>query len=239
VKALLLDSECPVDINDLAEELQISRGRMSSTLSGIESVCRVDPTRWWIRDRVDVPYSGIADEIERRIQENGGYYEVAELIRSIPDQFGVSPSSVETYMSAPAFQLDGKYLFLRDPASIHLRPLSDVIDGFDDNGFPYWSFEVNESHFRGYGISGVPPEFVVHLGCPIGGMVSVPLLNGTPVAIVTATWRLKVITGAYLGNFSLHLRELGARSGDLVRVTALKGGLTIHVAVDKPADCGC
>jgi len=233
VKAALLGSDAPLDVSEIAAIVRIPTGRMSASLSGIPSVCRVDRTRWWIRDRVDVPYSGIADEIERRIRANGGYGEYSELLREIPEQFGVSPASVETYISTLAFEVQGEYVFLRDPESIHLRPLSEVIDGFDQDGFPHWSFEVTEHHFRGYGVSGVPPEFVVHLGCSVDGLTSIPLLNGSIGETVTASWRLKAVTGAYLGNFSSHLREIDANAGDFLRVTAVTGGLTIEL--DSPS----
>ncbi len=227
VKALLLDSDTPLDIKEIAAIIQIPKSRMSSSLSGIASVCRVDRTRWWVRDRVEVPYTGIADEIERRILANSGYVDRRDLVREIPKMFDVSISSVEAYIASAKFERQGNLVFLRDLDSIRLRPLENVIHGVDDEGDAYWTFRVSEEMFTGYGVGHVPPEFVVHLGCPPDGLITIPLIGGETGESVTASWRLQATSGAYLGNFAEHLVRIGARAGDLVRVTSKAAGVLL------------
>jgi hypothetical protein len=228
VKALLLDAAEPVEINDIAYAAQTTRNRISSTLSTIDSICRVDRTRYWISARVSNPYTGIANEIEMRIAENDGRYDRRDLVRELPELFGVSPFSVEAYLQSPRFEVHGNTVFLRDPDSIELRELANVVDGFDPEGNPYWGFCAEDAHFSGYGISGVPPEFAVALGCPINGIISIPILNNQkPDSFATVSWRLATITGAYIGNFSDHLRSIEIKPGDRARVIKREPGLEI------------
>ena len=195
IKALLLEATEPVEIDEITLTAQTTRSRVSSTLSTIESICRVDRTRYWIRDRVSKPYLGIAREIELRISENDGRYDCRDLIREIPQLFGVSPFSVEAYLKSPRFEIHGNTVFLRDPNSIELRDLCAVIDGFDEDTNPFWCFDLNASHFSGYGISGVPPEFAVALGCPIDGLFSIKSLNSqSSKSSATVSCRLKTIS---------------------------------------------
>ena len=118
---------------------------------------------------------------------------------------------------------------MRDHSTISLRDLEDVIHGRDEAGRPFWSFHLSEQHFAGYGVSGVPAEFVHALGCGPDEKISVRIINASNRnANMTASWRLRSTTGAYLGNFRNHLEAIEASSGDLVRVTIDLEGVLIH-----------
>lgn len=228
IKALLLEATEPIDIDDIAVAASISRTQVGSTLSAIESVCRVDRTRYWTRDRVLNPYEGIASEIVKLILDNGGSYDRRDLMHELPSRFGVSPQSVDAYLHSQQFSISGYMVFIQDPESIELQELSEVIDGFDENGFPFWTSKVSDLNFRGFGISGVPPEFVAAMGCPPDGKIEVRLLNGTEAyASITASWRLRSTTGAYIGNFGNHLAQLGVNPGDSIRVTVTDLGVIL------------
>jgi hypothetical protein len=228
IKALLLEATEPIDIDDIAVAASISRTQVGSTLSAIESVCRVDRTRYWTRDRVPNPYEGIASEIVKLIIDNGGSYDRRDLMYELPSRFGVSPQSVDAYLHSQQFSISGYMVFIQDPESIELQELSEVIDGFDENGFPFWTSKVSDLNFRGFGISGVPPEFVAAMGCPPDGKIEVRLLNGTEAyASITASWRLRSTTGAYIGNFGNHLVQLGVNPGDSIRVTVTDLGVIL------------
>jgi hypothetical protein len=228
IKALLLEATEPVEIDEIALAAQTTRSRVSSTLSTIESICRVDRTRYWLRSRVDNPYKGIVQEIERRIIENGGYYDRRDLIHELPNQFGISAQSVNAYVHSKRFSVSGDLVFMGNPDTLELRELESVVHGIDSSGRFFWTFRSSENNFKGYGISDVPPEFVVAIGCPPDQKIKVELLNDCfKGQTVTASWRLHTTSGAYIGNFSAQLVELGVLPGDQVRITASDGGIYI------------
>ena len=229
VKALLLEATEPIDIDVIALAANTTRNKVSSTLSTIESICRVDRSHYWVRERVETPYIGIAREIERRIIQNGGYCDRDDLIRDLPLLFGISAQSVSTYINSKKFEVHGPYVFIRDHSTISLRDLEDVIHGRDEVGRAFWSFSLSEQQFAGYGISGVPPEFVCAMGCGADEKITVRIVNAsTHNENMTASWRLRSTTGAYLGNFRGHIEEIGVIPGDTLRVTLDSEGVLIH-----------
>ena len=168
-KAALLDIGRVATREEIAEIVGLDPNRVSSQLSGITSVARADKTRWGLLEWIDDVYEGIPAEIIQRINEDDGATSLERLVEELPRLFAVSESSVRAYVATPQFTLRDGYVSIADDSSITLRGLNDVIDGRDANGYPYWTFAVEDRYFDGYSLIGLPPELASELGCEPNG----------------------------------------------------------------------
>ena len=67
---------------------------------------RADKYRWGFEEWVEDSYEGIFEEINQRIDDNGGVAPVSIIVRELPDRFGVSEASVRAYLSSDAFVIE-------------------------------------------------------------------------------------------------------------------------------------
>ena len=221
-KAALLKIGHPATKEEIAAISEIDPGRVSSHLSVIPTLVRVDKTRWGLADWTDDAYEGITTEIIQRINEDGGATSLERLFEELPRLFRVSKSSVRAYVGTPQFTSDGGYVSLADNSSITLRDLDDVIDGHDASGNPYWTFLVVNRYFYGYSLMGLPPELARELGCPPNGKTMAIVTHPEGSSELSVSWRLASTTGASLGYLADPLQRLGISGGDRVRMV-IKG----------------
>ena len=234
-KAALLDIGRVATKEEIAEVSGLGPDRVGGQLSAIASVARADKTRWGLAEWIDDVYEGIPAEIIQRINEDGGATSVERLLEELPRLFGVSESSVRSYIGTSQFTFRDGYVSLADRSSVTLRDLNDVIDGRDGNGNPYWTFPVENRYFDGYSLVGFPPELARELGCAPNGKIRAHVDHPAGCRDLSVIWRLASPTGASLGYLAEPLRQLGVSAGDRVRVVIMGAGV-IELCRDNVTD---
>lgn len=219
VKAAVRAAGEPITRKSVAERCGVTVASAGTVLANIPSLVRADKTRWGLAEWIDDEYEGIANEIVQRIDEDGGVTSVQRLLAELPGRFGVSPLSVQAYLKTAKFVVADGHVSVADVSSIGLRYLDDVIDGRDEMGAPYWTFEVHERHLCGYSVSGLPPELAHFAGCGPESALSIGVAAPAGCGMVSIRWRLASIAGATIGYLAEPLRRIGAKPADRVRIT--------------------
>ena len=238
VKAALLNIGRPATI----EEIRVEAGMVSYPIKAAAAACsaassihKVDRTRWAVTDWGHDVYTGITDEIIKRIKENGGSASVARILEELPRKFDVKEASVLSFMSSRQFDWADGMISIADVASIRYEDFDSVIDGRRTaDGYPYWPFQVKEVYLAGYSCSSLPPAIAVALGCGPDGKAKVRVAYPEGVKPVSVIWRLRTVQrGAEMGHIAAPLRKLGVVAGDYVRFV-IKDDQTIEFRRGKP-----
>ena len=221
VKAALIHIGAPATKAQLASESGLSESQVGGALSNLDSVARADKSRWGLREWIDDVYEGVPAEIIQRINEDGGSTRLNRVLEELPRLFGVSEASVWAYLNTPAFRVEHGWVSETDESDIHLGRLEDVIDGRNEQGEPYWTFEVANRHLRGYSLHGVPPEIAFALGCPFGGRSTASVRKPDNCQDISIIWRKTSMHGPEIGRLSDALKALNPANGIAI-------GLTLH-----------
>ena len=166
-----------------------------------------DPRFWRVNVRGDMvlagtpgyrPYTTITKEIERLIELGKGQANRDLVVEYLNRQFGVSKSSVVTFMNTPNFmRLSNGNVAIRTQANLPVShtSISKVRDCFSIGGD--WGFRivVDKDRRRGSGFS-CPNPFAAYMGCPLGRKIGVHSSFGT----ITLSWRKDSPTGASMGS---------------------------------------
>lgn len=216
----------PATASELEEELRDYIGdgmfHMAPVLSRTKGIERATKTTWGFKEWIDDVYEGIPAEIVQRILEDGGSTRLDRLMDEIPRQFGVSRGSVRTCLSAPGFDIEHGWVSVARKPDILLGRLEDVIDGYDEDGHPYWLFVMEDRHRSGHSIRGVPPEVAVALGCSFGERTTAPVRIPVDNRDVSVIWRKAALQGPEIGRASVALEAIGAKPGDSIRIVLNK-----------------
>ena len=233
IKAALHHIGRPATRQEIADLCGVAAGHLGKYLSGIPSAARAGKDRWGLAEWMEDVYEGIPSEIRKRVEQGGGEVPLESLLEELPERFGVQPDSVMTYAGSPQFEVRDGQVSLADPSAISLRPLDEVISGRDEQGNPYWDFEVRARYFEGYSLLGVPPEIAGELGCGPGHDIKVSVASPSDTNDLSVIWRLSSVTRASIGYLSQPLRMIGAEDGDRVRITLNPDGtVSLHLVGD-------
>lgn len=213
-KAALLSIGRPATKEEVGELSGLRPDRVSAQLSLLPGVVRADKYHWGIAEWVDDEYEGIPAEIIQRINEDGGSTRLNRLLEELPRMFGVREASVRAYLDTPAFRVEHSWVSMADKPEAHLGLLDDVIDGYDENGDPYWAFEIEDRHLNGYSIHGVPGEVASALGCQFGGRTTAMVRSPTDCQDISIIWRTTSMRGPEIGRLGSALRTVGVRGGE-------------------------
>ena len=216
VKAALLEIGRTATNEEIATKAGLDSKRVGGHLSAIPSIARADKTRWGIVDWIDDIYDGIPAEIIQRIEEDGGTTTLERLVEELPRLFGVSESSVRSYIGASQFVQQNGYVRMADTSSLTLRDLDDVIHGRTTSGNPYWTFLVEDRYFDGYSLVGFPAELARELGCAPNSSARIQIVSPKGCRDLSINWQLASLSGASLGYLSEPLERLEVDSGDRV-----------------------
>ena len=122
-------------------------------------------------------------------------------------------------IATPAFRLEHGYVRLADEPDVPIGKLRDAVHGYDTQGDPYWTFEVDERYFRGYSVRSVPPEVAIALGCEFGENTTVALRGPEQCPDISVIWRKTAITGPEIGRIAQALSTIGVSHGDTACLT--------------------
>ena len=217
-KAALLDIGRPATKEEIGELSGLKPDRAGAQLSLLPGVVRADKKRWGLAEWVEDEYEGIPAEIIQRINEDGGTTRLNRLLEELPRMFRVSESSVRAYLNTPAFRVEHGWVSVADESGPLLGRLEDVIDGHEDNGDPYWEFEIEDHHLNGYSIHGVPGEITAALGCEFGGKTTIRVRTPSGCQDISVIWRKTSMHGPEIGRLGPSLKAIDARGGDKIRL---------------------
>ena len=218
-KAALLSIGHPATKEEIGKRSGLKPNHVSTHLSSLSEVVRADKFRWGLAEWIEDEYEGIPAEIIQRIDEDGGSTRLNRLLDELPRLFKVSQNSVRAMIATPAFRLEHGWVRLADEPDVLIGKLRDVVNGYDPQGDPYWTFEVEERYFRGYSVRAVPPEVAVALGCEFGGNTTVALRVPEQCADISVIWRKTAITGPEIGRIAQALSTIGVSHGDTACLT--------------------
>lgn len=213
-KAALLAIGHPATKEEIGELSGLRPDRAGAQLSLLPGVVRADKHRWGLAEWVDDEYEGIPSEIIQRINEDGGSTRLNRLLEEIPRMFGVAESSVKAYLDTPAFHVEHGWVTEADEPTIILRRLEDVIDGHDENGDPYWAFEIEDRHLDGYSLHGVPNEVAAALDCEFGGRTTAMVRSPADCQAISIIWRQTSRHGPEIGRLGSALRNARIHGGE-------------------------
>ena len=234
----MIDLGRPATRDEIAKQAEFPEeppARLSALLSGLPSVGRAGKDTWALLDRIDDVYEGIPTEITQRIHEDGGATTLSRLLEELPRKFGVSESSVRTYVATPQFTLRDGFVSVADESTLKYRDFEDVIDGRTDSGDPFREFTVESRFFEGYSVLGFPPELACHLGCEPNGSIRVNISAPEQCRPISVIWRLASSTGASVGYLMDPLQALGVDSGSQVRLVFVSGS-TVRFEAGRPSN---
>ena len=207
--------------------------RVGNVLASLEGVVRADKDRWALAAWVEDPYEGIVGEINQRIDQRGGAVRVDLLLEEIPRLFGVSESSVRTYLGTDAYIVE-RGLVRRNnadynpgPPDLHGRAV--LIDG-------QWfqRIALYERHFVGYSLA-VAFDVAYANGVRPGDELLLPVRGHQQLASVI--WRRHSPNRTIdVGRLSDLLRDLGCRPGDEIQVAPSRE--EVRIIADSPSDDG-
>ena len=217
----------------LRDEVTGAMFRVDAVLTEMPTVVRASKAEWGFEQWVDDIYEGIPAEIMQRIAEDGGSTRLSRLLDELPRKFGVKETSVKAYVDTAAFRLESGWVSVASEPDIPLGQLDDVISGRDAAGDPYWDFEIEDRHLRGYSLTAVPPEIAVGLGCEFGGNTVVAVRSPTNAEQISVIWRATSIHGPEIGRIRHALNALKVRGGGAVRLVLHSGG---EVSFTRPED---
>ena len=224
-KAAILSIGRSATLDEIVAESGLPRTNLGGLVSGIPGIVRASKTKWGIEDWIEDEYEGIVAEIEQRIEEDGGATTLDRLVSELPEMFEVKEGSVRALAATPQFVLRDGMVRLAQESEVTLRDIYDVVDGVTGEGWPYWSFRVQESYFDGYSVAGVPPEIADALGCPKNGSIRAVVSRPGGCRRVSVNWSLTSLSGASIGYISTALKRLGVAEGDKVCLVVVKPGV--------------
>ncbi len=181
-------------------------------------------------------YGGITTEIDERIERGGGAASVAAIMTEFVRDFGVSESSVRTYLESGPYVITGDEVrHLEDraytPASVlGRRHAVRVGESWGQR------FTVTEANLSGYSF-GLDRDIAAHNGIQPDDSLIVPALHGEAVVgEASIIWRLTNLNGTVdVGRLSSVLKVLGVESGDEVVLVPTRRDCTIFRPNDLPS----
>lgn len=174
-------------------------------------------------------YEGIANQIIKRIERGGGVASRASIIEDFITNFGVSESSVKTYLALPIFDIAGDSVrYTRDPIFTPKPP--EAIAGAVRTRTGWGErLAVTEENLRGYSFRA-NAHIAWANGIRPNDSLLVPL-NGSPSQRVSVIWRTTNPAGnVEVGRARKWLLEHGIGPGAEILLCMAANGVTMGAA---------
>ncbi len=207
--------------------------QVSNHLGNIPEVVRADKERWAFAGWVEDPYDGIVGEIEQRIDSHGGAVRFELLLEELPAKFGVSASSVKTYVATDAFILD--HGLVRRNNSDYVAGDPRLQAGATKVG-ELWGQRVvlHQRHFEGYSLA-VSFDIAYANGLRPGDDILVPTNEGD--GRVSVSWqRHNPSRTVFIGRVARMLTHLGCASGQTISLVPCRNFVHFVTDSQSPVD---
>lgn len=206
------------------------KNQRGSRLVRIDKHFRLALSDWGFEE-----YEGITREIDQRIERGGGSASVAAIIEEFVRDFGVSESSVRTYLESGPYVLSGDEVrHLEDraytPASVlGRRHAVRVGESWGQR------FSVAEANLNGYSF-GLDRDIAAHNGIQPDDSLVVPAINNEHhIGEASIIWRLTNLNGTVdVGRLSSVLKAMGVDEGDEIVVVPTPQSCTIFRPDELP-----
>lgn len=174
-------------------------------------------------------YDGIANQIIRRIERGGGVASRASIVREFTGSFGVSESSVKTYLGLPIFDVAGDSVrFTRTPVFTPRSPAT-IAGAIRTRAGWGERHVVTEANLRGYSFKG-NAHIAWANGIRPNDSLLVPL-NGSRSHQVSVIWRTTNPAGnVEVGRARKWLLERGVGPGAEILLLVAANGVTMCTA---------
>lgn len=207
---------------------------LANQLSGSDLFCRTDKygsvalVDWGMEE-----YSGIVEEIRQRVERGDGTASAAAIVVEFTTKFGVSESSIRSYLKSALFKVEGDVVTLVEDPEAAFRPRDPgTVKGSIHTDLGWGQVvTITQQHLGGYSFV-VNPHIAAANGIPMATDVLVPLWVDRQPAGSTASliWRPKSLSGVDVGRCRQALIQGGIQPGsELVVVPAPEA---IHILTD-------
>lgn len=199
------------------------KNQRGGRLIRIDKQFRLALPEWGVEE-----YEGITTEIRQRIERNGGVASKSAIIDEFTRDFGVSVSSIGTYLNLPAFQVSGDAVRLGDETDFIPRPPSSVSGAVETDAGWGERHVVTENTLKGYSFN-VNPHICWENGLRPGADLIVPL-NRSDSHEASVIWRTTNPAGTIdVGRVRAWLEDRGVEVGAEVLVCPTASGVTLYI----------
>ena len=229
VKAALIAAGQPQTRNQLANTLNMNPKLVGNRLSRIRTITRADKHHWGLTEWIDRPYDSLATQMRKTIKAAGGTIELEKLANEMNQQWGVSPISVYSLASTPAFQRTQNHISI---AKIPAPPKPTQTPTQATH-----TFKVAQRHLDGYSLASIPRPLAALLGCGPGVSTTAQVTHPPNTRDLSVIWRPTSVSGPEIGRASDALDAIGAQPGDTIKLTAHHNGtitLELHQTTQQP-----
>lgn len=207
------------------------KNQRGSRLVRIDKQFRLALSDWGYEE-----YGGITNEIDQRIERGGGTASVSAIIAEFVQSFGVTESSVRTYLESGPYVLAGDEVrHLEDrgynPANVlGRRHAVRVGESWGQR------FTVEEANLSGYSF-GLDRDIAAHNGIQPDDSLIVPALNSeVVVGEASIIWRLTNLNGTVdVGRLSSALKHMGVEAGAELVLVPTPSSCTIFRPNELPS----
>jgi hypothetical protein len=199
-------------------------------LSRVDKNFRLAPADWGLEE-----YEGIVIEIEQRIERGGGKASKSAIVDEFTREFGVSESSINTYLALQVFKVVGDVVRLSDGFSFSPKPPSTISGSeLTTKGWGQ-RHVVTEDSLKGYSFN-LSPHICWANGLKPEDDLSVPV-NGSHTAEASVIWRIKNLNGTVdVGRLRPWLEQKGGNTGDPLLICPTPDGVTVYLGDEEIED---
>lgn len=198
------------------------KNQRGERLVRIDKLFRLALPEWGFEE-----YEGIVTEIRQRIERGGGVARVSDIIDEFTRSFGVSVSSVETYLNLPMFDVSGDSVRLGDDLTFVPKSPTTVRGAVEIGAGWGERHVVSEASYKGYSF-GLNPHVCWANGLRPGDDLLAPL-NGSSLR-ASVIWRTTNLSGTVdVGRVREWLIEHSAVIGSEVLICPTPTSVTLLV----------
>ena len=198
-----------------------------SRLIRVDKHFRFAPADWGLEE-----YEGITIEIEQRIERGGGQASKTAIIDEFTRDFGVSVSSINTYLGLPIFEVAGDIVQLRDGVSFSPKPPSTISGSVRTSKGWGQRHVVTEDSLKGYSFS-LSPHICWANGLKPKDDLIVPV-NDSQSMEASLIWRITNLSGTVdVGRLRQWLEGEGGKLGSPVLICPTPDGVTVYLGDEE------
>lgn len=194
-----------------------SQRSLTNRMASDERFIRSSKTQWSLSEWGHEEYTGIADELYRRIEAAGGVSSIQLLVEDLVKTYGVAESSVRMYLSTPAFIVEGDRVRRRVDFSMLVfeSPLRTATGTYRFGPVVRYEVKITADILRGSG-QAIPVGTAIALGVTPGTKRTFISRDGTKLYV---GWREWSTSGPDIGSMRRFAEAVNACEGDYIIIS--------------------